>query len=92
MSSLILAKIHLRAWMLLYYLRCHLRAGISCLLLDNSQTGLYESMQLGLLHFGQFDKIQSDTNSNQVLDVNCMAVFLCRPSSFILVFDHIATI
>ena len=78
--------------MLLYCLRCHLRAKTNCLLLDNSQTVLYESIQLGLLCFGQFGKIQSGTNSNQVLDVNCMAVFLCRPSSSILVFDHIATI
>ena len=78
--------------MLLYCLRCHLHAKTNCLLLDNSQTVLYESMQLGLLYYGRFGKIQSSTDSNQVLDVNYMAVFLCRPSSFILVFDRIATI
>ena len=92
MSSLILAKIHLRALKLLYCLKCRLRAEIDCLLLDNSQIRLYVSIQLVLLCFGQSDKLQSGTDSYQALNVNCMAVFSYRPSSFTLVFDHIAAI
>ena len=92
LSLLILAKIHLLAWKLLYCLKYHLHAEINCLLQDNFRTGPCESIQSDLLHFDLFGRIQSGTDSYQVLDFNYVAIFLYRPSSFILVFHHITAV